>query len=345
MCTSFRFQSSDGTIIVGRSLEFDAELNPYWSHLHAGQQYSSEAPGSQAGLSWTATYNALVVGALGQTWYFDGMNDQGLVVEGLWLPNYTQYQDEQATNNPKQALTNLDFITWCLTNFTTVAEIVEALQNTPVWVWGPALKVLNGEIAPLHYALHDPTGGCMVIEYVNGVLMTYENPLGILTNAPPFEWQQINLSNYLNLQAVTPPSKLFGSMKLTPPGVGGGFLGIPGDWTPPSRFVRVANMCQCAQPASDAASGVNLAEHLLNAVDIPKGDIVTSSSPTKVEYTQFACIWDLTHCLGYYRSYDDLTLKMIDVNQLKQRQTSQPACLPFNRQEHTSIDMTPSLLR
>lgn len=175
--------------------------------------------------------------------------------------------------------------------------------------------------------------------------MTYENPLGILTNAPPFEWQQINLSNYLNLQAVTPPSKLFGSMKLTPPGVGGGFLGIPGDWTPPSRFVRVANMCQCAQPASDAASGVNLAEHLLNAVDIPKGDIVTSSSPTKVEYTQFACIWDLTHCLGYYRSYDDLTLKMIDVNQLKQRQTSQPACLPFNRQEHTSIDMTPSLLR
>ena len=345
MCTNFRLKTSDGTIIVGRSLEFDAELHPYWSHLHAGQQYGSEAPGPQTGLSWTATYNALVVGALGENWYFDGMNDQGLVVESLWLPNYTQYQDEQAANNPKQALTNLDFVTWCLTNFTTPIEVVKALQNTPVWVWGPTLKLLNGDIAPLHYALHDAAGDCMVIEYVNGGLMTYENPLGILTNAPPFEWQQMNLSNYLNVQAVTPSSKPFGPITLTPPGLGGGFLGIPGDWTPPSRFVRVANMCQYAQPASDAASGVNLAEHLLNAVDIPKGDIVTSVSPMKVEYTQFACIWDLTHHLVYYRSYDDLMLKKIDVNQLKRRQTSQSTGLPFNRQEHTSVDMTPSLLR
>ncbi|GHO82718.1 hypothetical protein KSZ_07240 [Dictyobacter formicarum] len=158
----------------------------------------------------------------------------------------------------------------------------------------------------------------------------------------------MNLSNYLNLQASTPSPKTFATIELNPPGVGGGFLGMPDDWTPPSRFVRVANMCHYVQPVPDARSVITLAEHLLNTVDIPKGDIVTPSSPRssqmKVEYTQFACIWDLTHRILYYRTYDDLMLRSIDVNQLKLMQTSQPACFPLTLNGHSPIDMTPSLL-
>jgi choloylglycine hydrolase len=344
MCTSFRLQANDGTIIVGRSLEFDMDLEPHLSTFQAGWVHRSMAPGKQDGHQWTAKYNAHVITAgganLGQ--YFDGMNDQGLVVEGLWMPDYTIYQDEEAKAHPSQTLTNFDFILWCLTNFTTVAEVVAELRNNPVWVWGPTIPELNG-IAPLHYALHDTTESktsSLVIEYMNGVLMTYENPIGVLTNAPPFEWQQINLGNYLNLQAATTSQKVFATKELIPPGVGGGFLGIPGDWTPPSRFVRMANMCQYANPVPHAEAALNLAEHLLNTVDIPKGDIITSPSPKRVEYTQYSCIWDLTHRKGYYRTYDDLMLKSMDFNQLKMTQTSKPAGLPLTLSEHA----TPSLV-
>lgn len=346
MCTSFRLRADDGTIIVGRSLEFDLDLEPHWSVFQANQWYRSKAPRNQPGHQWTTKYKTYVITAggadLGQ--YFDGMNEQGLAMEGLWMPHYTFYDDEVARAYPDKALTNFDFILWCLTNFTRVAEVANELSSNPaVYVWGPTIPMLNG-IAPLHYALHDATGDSLVIEYpLGGIVHVYKNPIGVLTNAPPFDWQQINLSNYLNLQPATTSPKTFDTQELIPPGVGGGFLGVPGDWTPPSRFVRMANMCQYARPALDGRAALNLAEHLLNAVDIPKGDIVTSSSPMKVEYTEYACIWDLTYHKGYYRTYDDLVLKSMDFNQLKQIRASQPAGLPLTGNGHTPIDKTPAL--
>ena len=97
-------------------------------------------------------------------------------------------------------------------------------------------------------------------------------------------------------------------------GSGNGWLGLPGDWMPPSRFVRAVKLLHAAQPAKNSAEAVNLAEHILNAVDIPYG--VIKAQPTGHDFTQWCVIKDLTNQVFYYRSYRDLVLKRIDMKQL-----------------------------
>jgi len=123
----------------------------------------------------------------------------------------------------------------------------------------------------MHIAVHDAAGKNLVIEFIDGEVKVYDNPLGVMTNRPDFEWQINNLRNYINLDAHDRKDKMLNGLKIEPTGVGSGLLGLPGDWTPPSRFVRLAYSLDAALPVKDAAESVNLAEHLLNIVDIPKG--------------------------------------------------------------------------
>jgi choloylglycine hydrolase len=153
----------------------------------------------------------------------------------------------------------------------------------------------------------------------------------------------MNLGNYLNVRAVTTTPVQIAGTVLAPPGGGGGFLGIPGDWTPPSRFVRAVAMSQFAKPAQDAAEGVNLVAHLLNAVEIPKGDI--RHQPGEVEqtdYTQWISIWDLTHLVLYYRSYENLTLRSVALKQLDLTRESKQRRIPVSGGDPV-VDMTAAL--
>src|SRR5512135_2949672 len=123
----------------------------------------------------------------------------------------------------------------------------------------------------LHIAFHDAGGNNLVVEFISGEVKVYDNPIGVLTNRPEFPWQMNNLRNYVNLDAKDVDSKMLNGVKIEAMGVGSGMHGLPGDWTPPSRFVRVAYSLDAALKPKDAAGAVNLAEHLLNIVDIPKG--------------------------------------------------------------------------
>ncbi len=218
-------------------------------------------------------------------------------------------------------------VAWLLGTCATVAEVKAAIET--VRVWGLVLDELHA-VPPLHYAAHDPAGNSLVIEYVGGQLQVYANPIGVMTNAPPFSWHLMNLGNYLNVRAVTTTPVQIAGTVLAPPGQGGGFLGIPGDWTPPSRFVRAVAMSQFAKPAQDAAEGVNLAAHLLNALDIPKGDI--RHQPGEVEQT---------HLVLYYRSYENLTLRSDALKQLDLTQESKQTRVPLSGDP--VVDMTVAL--
>jgi len=101
-------------------------------------------------------------------------------------------------------------------------------------------------------------------------------------------------------------------------GSGSGWLGLPGDWTPPSRFVRTVFLVHSADPARNADEAVNLAGHILNSVDIPRGLIKTKGpvNTDLIDYTQWVVIKDLTNRVLYFRSYEDLTLKKVDMKKL-----------------------------
>jgi choloylglycine hydrolase len=108
-----------------------------------------------------------------------------------------------------------------------------------------------------------------------------------------------------------------GDAVLAPPGQGSGGHGLPGDWAAPSRLVRAWFMQRYAKPAENAAAGVNLAAHLLNAVDIPLGAIRPADNTFKdSDYTMWIAIKDLKNKIVYFRTYENLMLRAIDLNKL-----------------------------
>ena len=124
---------------------------------------------------------------------------------------------------------------------------------------------------PCHYIVNDASGQCVVLEYVNGELKIHDNPLGVITNSPTFDWHVTNLRNYVNLTVNNVPPVEISGIKLPGFGQGSGMLGLPGDFTPPSRFIRAVAFSQSALPVATADEGVLQAFHILNQFDIPKG--------------------------------------------------------------------------
>jgi choloylglycine hydrolase len=309
-CTDFVVQSTDGSFVNGRSLEFGLELQSKIKVFPRNQKMVSQAPGQKSGTSWVSKYGYLGITALGMNFTFDGMNEAGLSFGYLWLPGVTQYPTV-APQELKSALDFVDFGAWALGNFSTVSEVKAALKT--VRIWGHVVQPLG--VPPVHAAIHDAQGGSIVVEFVGGQMKVYDNPISVLTNSPPFDWQISNLQNYLNLTPQNPDPVTFRGVQIAPPGQGSGFLGLPGDWSPPSRFVKIATFLRFAKEPANSAEGVNLAEHLLNAVDIPLGEVRDPGKETG-DYTQWIVIKDLTQKVFYFRSYSDLVLKMIDMKKL-----------------------------
>ncbi|MDP2913348.1 MAG: linear amide C-N hydrolase [Candidatus Omnitrophota bacterium] len=146
----------------------------------------------------------------------------------------------------------------------------------------------------------------------------YDNPVGVATNSPPFGWHLANLRNYVNLTNVNVDSLKLGDYVVTSIGQGSGLHGLPGDYTPPSRFIRATAMVYAAQPVADAVEGANLVFHILNTVDIPMGASVSKSADGSKYYdhTTWTTGHDVTNKIFYFRTYGNLTIRKIDMKAL-----------------------------
>src|ERR1700679_2246954 len=240
MCTDFLLMAADkdNSVVIGRSMEFGEDLASQSLVGGRGTKKQSAAPGSikGGGLSWKAEYGYVGLNVAGldlQHLICGGMNDMGRSIAALWLPLYTQYS--RTVSSKTQALEVKDFTNWVLGNFATVAEVKAGL--TGVQIWGSSLT--NSQI-PLHFSIQDANGTSAVLEFLDGNTQGLWgfNPVGVLTNAPPFAWQLSNIGNYAGLSSVDAAPITIGGTTFFPPGHGSGMRGLPGDSTPPSRFVR-----------------------------------------------------------------------------------------------------------
>jgi choloylglycine hydrolase len=143
----------------------------------------------------------------------------------------------------------------------------------------------------------------------------HDNPIGVLTNSPPFEWHMTNLRNYISLSPRDVPSVKIDGLTLQRLGQGSGMLGLPGDFTPVSRFVRATVFSTTAIPSRNAEEGVKQVFHILNQFDIPIGVArnVEKDGTVTSDYTQATMARDPQALRYYYRTYDDQTIRMVDL--------------------------------
>ncbi len=308
-CTDFILQCTDKASIVGRSLEFAPLLPTKVKIVPAGEAVKSQGPNNKNGLKWTSKYAYAGMKIFNRI-IFDGLNEKGLSVAALWFPD-VKYPTVTEGSTDK-VLAYEDLMRWLLGNFATVAEAKAALKE--VQIYAHPLPEFDNAVVPIHLAVHDAQGASLVVEFLDGKIQLFDNTIGVLTNAPEFPWHQTNLRNYLNITPVGATQKTVDGSILQPTGQGTGLLGIPGDWTPPSRFVRTALFKQFLKQPATAADGVIAAIHLLNTVDIPYGT-VREQPATNVDFTQWVVVKDLTNRKLYVRTYGDQNIQAIDVAQ------------------------------
>jgi len=345
-CTAVNLVAADKSVIAGRTMEWAFDMQWTLVSLPKGTPVAMTAPPALNLPATTMASKYAVVGVKpaiipGDT-LLEGQNSAGLGMSGNFLPGFTQYQT--VTPQDKSYVSILGFGAWVLGQFATVAEVRAGLAGIKVWADS---SLPSGPTPPtLHFVFTDKSGASIVVEYVNGQRQVYDNVAGVLTNAPTYDWQVINLRNYLNVSTVGVSSLRVGETNVTALGQGGGLVGIPGDYTPPSRFVRSAFLRHYATQPRTADEAIQLTGHILNNVDIPLG-IAQSKEGGQIvsDTTQWVVIKDLTNnrllITDYAHRTDYLSL---DLNQVfaQDRPTSVLiTALPYPK----GVDGTKALLK
>jgi choloylglycine hydrolase len=316
-CTGICLVAADGTVVSARTLEFAVDIQSDIIIVPRGYARVASTPDGKEGLKWKAKYASLGASGLGLPILIDGLNEKGLSVGLFYFPTSAGYMPYTAASAGK-TMAPWEMGSWMLDSFASVEEVKANIGKITV---GEVVFKGWGFVPPVHYVVRDTSGKSIVIEYVGGKLNVHDNPLGVMTNSPTFDWHMTNLRNYVNFSLANHSPVKLGSVVLEPFGEGSGMLGLPGDFTPPSRFVRAVAFSQSALPSKTGMEAVLTAFHILNNFDIPKGSAREAEKDehgnVKADYTLWTSACDLKTKRFYFRTYEDSQIRMVDLMAMK----------------------------
>ncbi len=312
-CTGLFTKAADGAVVYARSLEFATPLKSELLIFPRGHQSKPQLPGGVEGPAFTAKYGFVGMNAMGLPHVVDGLNEKGLQVGLFWFPGFSQY----AKFDPKKAdstITPWDFGEFILGQCATVKEAREKLAN--IDLVAEFSKEL-GSIPTAHFWMVDASGDSLVAEPVGGKLVLHDNPVGVFTNSPTFDWHLINLGNYVNLSPDQAKATKIGDLEINPLGNGAGLLGLPGDITPPSRFVRAAFYRNALPQYKNGPEALYALMRLHQAFFIAEGMAKPGAGDSgPLEITEWEIYTDLTNKKLYYATYGNLAPRFVDVAKL-----------------------------
>lgn len=306
-CTGISLKAADGSYIQARTIEWAyGALKSEYVIIPRGEQLRSYTPAGANGMEFTSRYGVVGLAVVEREFIAEGINEMGLSAGLFFFPRYGSYEPYDAKHNAT-TLADLQVVQWALTQFATIDELKEGMKHVRV--------VGLEKTAVVHWRIGDATGRQVVMEIVDGEVHFFENSVGVLTNAPGFEWQLANLENYVNLRPGSAQNYKLGDVLLQPLGGSSAMLGLPGDFTPPSRFVRAAFFRNSAPQRKDGYATVLQSFHILNNFDVP----IAIENPTESELpsaTQWTSSIDLTARKVYYKTAYNNTIRCIDLTKI-----------------------------
>ena len=308
-CTGIALTAADGSRVVARTVEWAASpMHCGYVAAPRGHSFRSFTPEGADGMQFKSIYGYVGIYTEYEDFVVEGLNEAGLSAGLFFFPGYGDYVAYNKEHRYK-TLCDMQFVSWVLSQFSSIDQVMDAIGRID-------LVTLDSKIGAVHWRISEPGGRMVVIECVGGVPHIYENKLGVLTNSPGFKWHIANLNNYVNLfPGAADSHELTDGVTLSPFGGNSGMLGLPGDFTPPSRFVRAAFFQTTAPKLATGEQTVFQAFHILNNFDIPSGiQHPKGKAPEGLpSATQFTCATDQNSMKVYYRTAWNSNIRCIDL--------------------------------
>ena len=235
--------------------------------------------------------------------FFDCGNEKGLCVAALNFPDFAVY------NKPKENYINIasyEFITYITSNFASIDELMPYLKKVNI-TDNSFSKELPAK--PLHFMISDRYR-TIVAEPTEGGLKIYDNPTGVMTNAPSFDFHLMSLNNYMSLSNGDAKNTFSKNLNLNCYSKGMGAIGLPGDYSSVSRFVKATFVKDNTIFGKDEKNNINRFFDILYSVKMPYGCI---NSPLGYEFTSYSCCIDTLNMIYYYTTIDNSTITSVDI--------------------------------
>ncbi|MGN0554666.1 MAG: choloylglycine hydrolase [Candidatus Fimenecus sp.] len=300
MCTAATYKTKD--FYFGRTLDYEFSYgdevvvtprNYPFSFRDAGEMQSHYAI---IGMACVVENTPL---------YYDAMNEKGLCMAGLNFVGNAVYRKPEAG---KDNVAQFEFIAWILGQCADVKAARAKLQNLNLTDTPFSAKL---PVAQLHWILAD-RNETITVESVKDGLKIYENPVGVLTNNPPFPEQMFRLNDYMHLSPKSPENHFAESLPLYTYSRGMGAMGLPGDLSSQSRFVRVAFTKMHSVSGDSEQESVSQFFHILGSVDQQRGCCDVGEG--KYEITLYTSCCNADKGIYYYNTYENHQISGIDMH-------------------------------
>lgn len=238
--------------------------------------------------------------------YYDAINEKGLGIAGLNFVGNAYYNEETYTN--KDNIAPYELIPWILSQCATTKEARKLISR---------MNIINAQfneqlpVAQLHWIISDAEE-TITVEAIKEGIKIYENPVGVLTNNPSFDKQIFSLNNYINLSNKTPQNEFSQKLKLEQYSRGMGAIGLPGDLSSQSRFVRATFVKMNSVSGESENESISQFFHILNAVEQQRGCCQLDNG--KYEITIYTSCCNATEGIYYYTTYNNHQITAVNMH-------------------------------
>lgn len=329
-CSSLNWSTEDNKHLWARNFDFNhIAKGSKITYIPKGKVYYGSGTSIEDNIvedtKTSAKYAALGTGSLlikSTPILYEGINEKGLMGGQLYLSGFAKYPKKYKKG--KIPLQPSFVVTYMLTQCESVEEIVDTLKRKVEIIAMPIL----GELATIHWSFSDRTGENIIIESDKRGLHIYRKTMGVMTNSPTYDWQRTNLMNYFNIRNLDYDYLEINGEKLKQTFSGNGATGLPGDFSSPSRFVRLSFLKKYGIKGKNEEEGVTNIIHLLNNVAFPLGFVEVSQMGEVLEYYTDIRPYDFTIYTAvmcseslrfYWVTYENQRVQSVDLNHLLEK--------------------------
>lgn len=340
-CTGTTIRATNGDVVFCRSMEWDDGFVP--SEILVSPRhctYRAHMPELMPGLSWKGQYGVagLAIAITSVNAYIDGMNEKGLTVGGFYHEGFAEYAN-YSQENAERSISSLDVISYLLSTCANIDEVHKALEKVEVVYTG---KTVLGIEAPLHYMVTEPGGKQVVIEWKEGKPKFFDSKLGVIANSPTYDWHVLNVGNYIGLPSIEVQKRKMEHQMISALDAGTDLIGLPGDFTSPSRFVRASILTNYVRRTPDAKEAIYQAFQIMDSFNSPiyKDAVLKEGSKKSRSETSWTLAHDLTNRAFYYHTANDRMVQKVDVAQINFGKLVKQVHRDLDKDEMTILDRT-----